>query len=177
MGKKVERRCGRQELADYLADLSQQLRRGKLEAEGRVWTVPEQVDVKIHLKEEEGYCTSKISWQWPAPGESHRGSSEAAPRESTSFKAVKVKLSATFKDLQRVIGEGLFPDDKTMTDFLENSRTFAALAKPEWQKSMAEYLTHLENFRGAVENRLAETMRQELQNLTNCMAACHREFK
>ena len=31
MGKKVKRRCSRQELADYLADLSQQLRRGKLE--------------------------------------------------------------------------------------------------------------------------------------------------
>ena len=177
MGKKVERRCGRLELADYLADLSQQLRRGKLEAEGRVWTVPEQVDVKIHLKEEEGYFTSKISWQWSARGESHQVSSEAAPQEPTSFKAVKVKLSASFKDLQRVIGEGLFPDAKTMTDFLENSRTFAALVKPEWQKSMAEYLTHLENLQGAVENRLAETMHQELQNLTNCMAACHREFK
>ncbi len=177
MGKKVERRCGRQELADYLADLSQQLRRGKLKAEGRVWTVPEQVDVKIHLKEEEGYCTGKISWQWSARGEAHQGSSEAASREPTSFKAVKVRLGASFKNLQRVIGGGLFPDARTMTDFLENSRTFAASAKPEWQKSMAEYLTHLENLRGAVENRLAETMRQELQNLTNCMAACHREFK
>jgi XXXCH domain-containing protein len=177
MGKKVERRCGRLELADYLADLSQQLRRGKLEAEGRVWTVPEQVDVKIHLKEEEGCFTSKISWQWSARGESHQGSSEAAPREATSFKAVKVRLGASFKDLQRVIGEGLFPDAKTMADFLQNSRTFAALAKPEWQKSMAEYLTHLDNLQGAVENRLAETMHQELQNLTNCMAACHREFK
>ena len=66
---------------------------------------------------------------------------------------------------------------RTMTDFLENSRTFAALVKPEWQQSMAEYLTHLENLQDAVENRLAETMRQELQNLTDCMAACHREFK
>ena len=177
MGKKVERRCGRQELADYLADLSQQLRRGKLAAEGRVWAVPEQVDVKIRFKEEEGYYTGKISWQWSASGASHRVSTEAAPQKPTSFKAVKVRLGASFKDLQRVIGEGLFPDARTMTDFLENSRTFAALAKPEWQKSMAEYLTHLENLQGAVENRLAETMRQELQNLTNCMAACHREFK
>jgi len=177
MGKKVERRCGRQELADYLADLSQQLRRGQLEAEGRVWMVPEQVDVKIHLKEEEGYFTGKIRWQWSALGESHQVSREAAPQEPTSFKAVKVRLGAAFKNLQRVIGEGLFPDAKTMTDFLENSRTFAAMVKPEWQKSLAEYLTHLENLQHAMENRLAETMRQELQNLANCMAACHREFK
>lgn len=177
MGKKIEKRCSRQELADYLADLSRQLGRGRLEAEGRVWTVPEQVDVKIHLKEDEGYCTGKIKWQWSARGESHQGSSEAAPREPTSFKAVKVRLGVSFKNLQRLIGEGLFPDDQTMTDFLEQSRTFAALAKPEWQQSLAEYLTHLENLQGAVKNRLAETMRQELQNLANCMAACHREFK
>jgi len=177
MGKKVERRCSRLELADYLADLSQQLRRGQLEAGGRVLTVPEQVEVTIHLKEEEGCCTSKISWQWSARGASHQASREAAPRKPTSFKAVKVKLGASFKHLQRVIGAGLFPDERTMTDFLEASRTFAALVKPEWQQSMAEYLTHLENLRRAVENRLAETMHQELQKLTDCVAACHREFK
>ncbi len=42
MAEKVERRSGRLELADYLAGLSRQLRRGRLEAEGRIWTVPEQ---------------------------------------------------------------------------------------------------------------------------------------
>lgn len=87
MGKKVERRCGRQELADYLADLSRQLRRGRLEAEGRVWTVPEQVDVKIHLKEEEGYLTSKISWQWSVREESHQVSRGAAPPGTNLFQS------------------------------------------------------------------------------------------
>lgn len=103
MGKKVERRCGRLELADYLDNLSQQLRRGKLMAEGSVWTVPEQVDVKINLKEEEGHCTGKISWHWSALGEAHQGPSETASQEPTSFKAVKVRLGASFKNLQRAM--------------------------------------------------------------------------
>jgi len=177
VAEKVERRLGRLELADYLAGLSQQLRRGRLEAEGRIWTVPEQLEVKIHFKEEEGHCSGKISWHWSAPEAAPRVSREAPPQEPTSFKAVKLKLSASFKELQRVIGAGLFPDKQMLAYFLEQSRSFAALAQPAWQQSMAVYLIHLDNFQSAVEQQLAETMRQELQNLTTCMASCHREFK
>jgi XXXCH domain-containing protein len=177
MGEKVEKRLGRLELADYLADLSQQLRRGELKAGGRLWTVPEQVEVKIHLKEEEGQVSGKIGWQWVVSGTAPHVATEAPQVEPASFKAVKLKLAASFKELQRVVGEGLFPDQQLLADFREDSRSFAALARPEWQQPMAEYLKHLENFQDAVVQRLAETMRQELHNLTTCMTSCHREFK
>jgi XXXCH domain-containing protein len=153
------------------------LRRGELQAGGRIWTVPEQVEVKIHLKEEEGQVSGKISWQWPLHGEAPHVSGATPHPEPASFKAVKLKLSTSFKELQRVVGEGLFPDQHLLADFLEDSRSFAALARAEWRQPMAEYLKHLENFQGAVAQRLAETMRQEWHNLTTAMASCHREFK
>ncbi len=177
MGEKETRRLGRLELADYLAGLSEQLRRGRLEAEGRSLTVPDQMEVKIHFKEDKGCFSAKISWQWAGRGTAPRAAGEAAPQEPVSFKAVKLKLSATFKELQRVIAAGRFPDQQLLADFLEQSRSFADLGQPAWQQPLAEYLTHLDNFHRAAEQRLAETMRQELRALASCMASCHREFK
>ncbi len=177
MGTKVEKRFDRLELADYLADLSQQLRRGRFEAEGRIWTVPAEVDAKIHFKEEEGLLVTKISWHWSALGGYIPESEGTAPREHTSFKDVKTRMRNGFKELQRLIMAGVFPDEKVMRDFVEDSRSFAEFVKPEWQKPLAEYMMHLENLQGAVENRQLEAMQNELQALVNCMIECHREFK
>ena len=49
MEKKVQKKFSRLELADYLAALNQQLRRGRLEAPGRSWTVPPEVDAWIRF--------------------------------------------------------------------------------------------------------------------------------
>lgn len=185
MGKKEERSFTREELADYLADLSEQLRRGSLADGGRHWTVPEQLYAKIGLKEEDGGVAVKISWQWSTREARHGIKMEPAttpaqapvPAQPASFKEVKVKLGAGFKNLQRRLGAGLLPEARMMQDFVEDSQTFARFARSEWRQPLAEYLTHLENLLRAVENQQLEDARREVQLLSDRMASCHREFK
>jgi XXXCH domain-containing protein len=75
------------------------------------------------------------------------------------------------------VRQGAFPDDRTLRDFVESSRAFAALAEPDWASAMQEYLDHLANLEHAVANRQPEVMLHELRDLQNCMSVCHREFK
>ena len=181
MDKKVERTFARLELADYLATLSEQLRRRRLEAQGRTWPVPEEVGVKFHLKEEEGCLVGKLSWRWSLKGDRQvvpeAKRAPAAPGAEVSFKAVKAGLAAGFKEIRRLAGQGLFPDEQMLNEFGENSRRLAAMASPEWRQAMEDYLAHLENLEGAVSRRDLPATRHELENLQNSMAACHREFK
>ena len=177
MGMKVEKRFGRQELADFLADLSRQVQGGQLKGESRVWTVPEQVEGTIHLKEEEGEVVTKIKLRWPAGAGHQPVSKPASPQESLALKAVKTRLSPPFKELQRQIREGTVPDQKTVQDFVENSLLFAKLVKPEWQELMAEYLAHVDKLQQAVAGGRMEAMQEELQALVDRMMVCHREFK
>lgn len=177
MGLKVEKRFGRQELADFLADLSNQVRGGQLKGESRAWTVPEQVEGTIHLKEEKGEVVAKIKVWWPTGAGYRPVAKEASPQESLSLKAVKARLSVPFKELQRLIKAGSTPDTKLVQDFVDSSRVFAKLAKPEWQELMAEYLGHVEKLQQAVASGQMEAMQQELQALVDRMIVCHREFK
>ncbi|MCX5893088.1 MAG: GAK system XXXCH domain-containing protein [Deltaproteobacteria bacterium] len=177
MGIKVKKSFSRQELADFLADLSAQVRRGRMQGETRVWTVPEQVEASIHLKEEDGEVLTKIKLRWPMGAGRQAVAEPASPQESRSLKDVKARLSVPFKELQRLIREGIVPDQKTVQDFVEHSRLFAKLAKPEWQELMAEYLAHVEKLQQAVTSGQMEAMQQELQALVDRMIVCHREFK
>ncbi len=177
MGIKVEKRFGRQELADFLADLSKQVQGGQLKGETRVWMVPEQVEGTMHLKEEEGEVVAKIKLRWPSGTGRRAVAKEASPQESLDMKAVKTKLGHSFKELQRLIKEGTVPDQKTVQDFVENSRLFAKLVRPEWQELMAAYLAHVEKLEQAAAGGRMEAMHQELQTLVERMIICHREFK
>lgn len=175
MGIKVEKRFGRQELAFFLADLSKQVQSGQLKGETRNWTVPEQVEGTIHLKEEEGEVVTKIKLRWPA-GEGYQPvKSEAG--EPLSIKEVKASLNAPFKELQRLIMEGVIPDKKAVQDFVENSRLFAKFIKPEWQLQMEKFMVHVENLERAVGTGQMEAMQRELEVLVDGMIVCHRKFK
>ena len=54
MGEKDEQTMSRLELADYLKNLSEELRRGTLAAQGRHWTVPDDLDVRMEVQGKEG---------------------------------------------------------------------------------------------------------------------------
>ena len=177
MGIKVEKRFSRQELADFLADLSQQVRSGKMKGETRAWTVPEQVEGTIHLKEEEGEVVAKIKLRWPTGAGRQAVSKAMTPQESLSLKAVKTGLSHSFKELQRQIMAGTIPDKKTVQDFVENSQLFAKFIKPEWQLQMEKYLVHVQNLERAVAIGQMEAIQRELEVLVDGMMVCHREFK
>jgi XXXCH domain-containing protein len=177
MGDRDERTMSRLELADYLKNLSEELRRGALAAQGRHWTVPGDLDVEIEVKEKKGRLVAKLRWSWSTLGDYDRGAGEEISRGQDSLKTVKKRLGAAFKALQQVVSQGGWPDDRTLGDFVESSRAFGAMAEPDWATAMQEYLDHLANLEHAVANRQQEVMLHELRDLQNCMAACHREFK
>jgi XXXCH domain-containing protein len=177
MGEKEERTWGRLELAGYLNHLSEQLRRGTLEAQGRHWTVPEGLHARMEFKEKKGRLITKLSWSWSTLGDYDMASRDEVSRWQDSLKTVKKRLGASFKNLQRAVSQGGFPDEHTLSDFVANFQAFAAMAEPDWQGALQEYLDHLANLQHAVERRQLEVMRHELRDLQNCMASCHREFK
>ncbi|MHB9072838.1 MAG: GAK system XXXCH domain-containing protein [Desulfobaccales bacterium] len=177
MGEKPEQTLSRLELANYLENLSAQLRRGALETHGRHWTVPDDLDVRMEFKEKKGYLVAKLSWSWSTLGDYDRSSREEVSRYQESMKTVKKRMGASFKALQQAVGQGAFPDDKALADFVAVSQAFAAMAEPDWQGAMQEYLDHLANLQHAVANRQQEVMLHELRDLQACMSSCHREFK
>ena len=177
MGEKNEQPLSRLELADYLKNLSEELRRGAMEAQGRHWTVPDELDVRMEFKEKKGRLHAKLSWSWSTLKDYDPASREEVNRWQGDLKTVKKRLGAGFKALQQAVGQGGFPESRTLEDFVESSRAFAALAEPDWENAMQEYLDHLAILTHAVANRQQEVMLHELRDLQNCMAACHREFK
>jgi XXXCH domain-containing protein len=177
MGEKNEQTMSRLALADYLKNLSEELRRGAMEARGRHWTVPDELDVEMDVKEKKGRLAVKLRWSWSTLGDYDGPARQEVSRGQDSMKTVKKRLGAAFKALQQVVSGGGFPDEPTLKDFVASSRAFAALAEPDWATAMQEYLDHLANLEHAVANRQPEVMAHELRDLQACMSSCHREFK
>ncbi len=177
MGEKNDQTMSRLAWADYLHHLSEELRQGALAAQGRHWTVPEELDVRMEFKEKKGHLVAKLSWAWSTLGDYDGAARHEVSRWQDSMKTVKKRLGAAFKALQQAVGQGDFPDDRTLREFTESSRAFAAIAEPDWGQAMQEYMDHLANLTHAVANHQQEVMLHELRDLQNCMNSCHREFK
>jgi XXXCH domain-containing protein len=177
MGEKDEQTMSRLELADYLTNLGEQLRQGAFSAQGRHWTVPDDLFVRMEFKEKKGHLGAKLSWSWSTLGDYDGATREEVSRSQDSMKTAKKRLGAGFRALQQAVSQGGWPDDRTLEDFVASSRAFAAMAEPDWANAMQEYLDHLAILTHAVANRQQEVMLHELRDLQNCMAACHREFK
>jgi XXXCH domain-containing protein len=177
MGEKDEQTMSRVKLADYLQNLSEELRRGTLVAQGRHWTVPNDLEVRTEFKEKKGRLVAKLSWSWSTLEDYDRGAREEVGRWRGDMKTVKKRLGAAFKALQQAVSQGGFPEARILEDYMASSRAFAAMAEPDWGNAMQEYLDHLANLAHAVANRQQEVMVHELRDLQNCMSSCHREFK
>jgi XXXCH domain-containing protein len=177
MGERDGHTMSRLELADYLTNLGQQLRQGAFAAQGRHWTVPDDLFVRMEFKEKRGHLGAKLSWSWSTLEDYHGLAREEISRGQESLKTVKKRLGTTFKALQQAVSSGGFPETRTVDDFAAASRAFAAMAEPEWATAMQEYLDHLANLEHAVANRQQEVMLHELRDLQASMSSCHREFK
>jgi XXXCH domain-containing protein len=177
MGDKAEQTMSRLELADYLTNLGEQLRQGAFSAQGRHWTVPDDLNVRMEFKEKKGHLAAKLSWSWSTLGDYDGAARQEVSRGQDSLKTVKKRLGAGFKALQQAVSQGSFPETRILEDFVATSRAFAAMAEPDWETAMQEYLDHLANLQHAVANRQQEVMLHELRDLQNCMSSCHREFK
>jgi XXXCH domain-containing protein len=177
MGEKDEQTMSRLELADYLTTLGKQLRQGTFAAQGRRWTVPDSLNVRLEFKEKKGHLAAKLSWSWSTLGDYDGAAREEIRRGQDSMKTVKKRLGAAFRTLQQAVSAGGFPEPRILEEFAAASRAFAALAEPEWETAMQEYLDHLANLEHAVANQQQEVMLHELRDLQTCMSSCHREFK
>jgi len=164
MGDQKAQTMSRLELADYLKNLSEELRRGALAVQGRHWTVPDDLDVGMEVKEKKGRLVAKLRWSWSTLGDYDGAARQEVSRGQESMKTVKKRLGAAFKALQKVVSQGGVPDDRTLGGYLEGSRAFAAMADPDWETAMQEYVDHLANLVHAVAGRQPEVVVNELRD-------------
>ena len=102
---------------------------------------------------------------------------EEVTRWQDTFKALKKRMAADYKVLEKAIAGGSYPDDAILKEFINHSNEMAKFADPEWQEAMIEYQDHLENLKRAVENKQLEVVPHEIRDLRARMKACHRDFK
>ncbi|KPJ99708.1 MAG: hypothetical protein AMJ60_04125 [Desulfobacterales bacterium SG8_35] len=177
MADKIEKEFSRNELADYLTSMAEQLRAGKLSSEKGMWTVPEKFGAKIQLKEKKGRIELKLNCRWSTLGDYTREDRDQINNWRESMKTVKKRMGTSFKEVVKAAERGGFPEKKSIEDFVATSRVFAESADPEWSDAMAEYMDHLENFILAVDEQQIELMLHEIRDLQYRMKACHKEFK
>jgi len=177
MKNKIEKEFTRAELADYLQKLAEQLRSGGIESDGRNWSVPDQLTAKITHKEKKGRIETKLKWRWSTLEDYNSEERKEIAQWQDSFKTVKKRLAAAFKELDMAARSGNMPDEKTLSAFIDDSNAMAAFAEPEWHEAMNTYMDHLKNLRHAVENNQLEVVAHELRDLRAGMRACHRDFK
>jgi len=167
----------RLELAGHLEALAQRLRRG--EAAEDIALAPG-IEASLHIKEKKGRPAAKVSLKWVPPA---YAAPEFVPckdeglRQLASFKEVKKRLAVTFRELEKIAGQGDFPGEDKLKDFAAAAREFNHFAEPEWQAEMQIVLEHAANLELAWKNRELEMLRHELRDLHNQMMTCHREHK
>ena len=177
MTDKIEKEFSRNEFADYLTSMAEQLRAGKLSSEKGMWTVPEKFVAKIQLKEKKGRIELKLNCRWSTLGDYTQQDRKQINDWHQSMKTVKKRMGSSFKEVIAAAGKGIFPDKRSIEDFVATSRVFAESADPEWSDAMDEYMDHLENFIRASEEKQLEVMLHEIRDLQYRMKACHKEFK
>ena len=177
MADKIEKEFSRNELADYLTTMAEQLRAGKLSSEQGIWTVPEKFGAKIQLKEKKGRIELKLNCRWSTLGDYTQQDRDQINDWHESMKTVKKRMGSSFKEVTKAAEKGAFPEKRSIEDFVATSRIFAESADPEWSDAMDEYMDHLENFIRAVKKQQLEVMLHEIRDLQYRMKACHKEFK
>ena len=177
MDDKIEKEFRRNEFAEYLATLAEQLRDGKISSAKGVWTVPEAFGAKIQLKEKKGRIELKINCRWSTLADYTTIDREQLVGWQDSMKSVKKRMGSSFKEITKSAAAGEFPETRAVDDFVKTSKIFAESADLEWKDAMDEYMDHLENFVRAIEGQQFEVVLHEIRDLQYRMKGCHKEFK
>ena len=177
MGDKIQKEFNRNEFAQYLETLAEQMRAGKISSAKGDWAVPEGFGAKVELKEKKGRFELKINCRWSTLAEYSAQDREKIVDWYASMKVVKKRMGSSFKEITKSTADGEFPEARSVDDFVKTSRIFAESADSEWKDAMDEYMDHLENFVRAVEGGQFEVMLHEIRDLQYRMKACHKEFK
>ena len=167
----------RQELAGHLEELARRLRQGE---GGEDIRLSPGVEAYCHIKEKKGRHAAKVSIKWLPPA---YATPDLVPckdeglKQLASFKEVKKRLNGLFREFQKIAGQGEFPEEGKLQEFVALSREFDRFTEPEWQTEMQAYHEHVANLELAWKNRQLEMFQHELQDLQNQMISCHREHK
>jgi XXXCH domain-containing protein len=175
MGEKIERGFAREELADYLEKLAQQLRRGFFEVEGTQRGVPEHLETKIEVKEKKGCVNAKLRFRWSVLNEYDEKTRAQMARQQKDFREVKNQLAEVFSELLELANLWVLPAESKVMRFVELSQEFSTFTDPDWENELQEFLDHVNNLCAAVQNRNLDVFERELRDLKVLVKACHRE--
>lgn len=173
MGQDETKEMTREELAQLLHELADQVGRGEMQVAGQKQAMPARVEVDLEYKEKKGRLQVRVGWRGVRSEDIPVA--EAAP--AAAFKNVKKRLAAGFGRLRATVQAGNLPPGAEIAPFLEDARAFARLADPEWEPEMENFLSHVENLVLAMEGGNLEMVRHELEDLRNQEITCHREHK
>ena len=175
MEDKVKRDLPRQELADYLEKLAQQLRRGSFEVEGKPWDVPESLDTKIEIQEKKGCVNAKVRFRWSVLDKYDEKTRAGMIRRQQDFKDLKNQLTEVFSELLGLAQLWVLPPESKVMRLVELSRELAKFADPDWETEMKEYLDLVDNLYGALKKGQMELFLHILSDLKTLVRTCHRE--
>jgi len=175
MEDKIDRGLRREELADFLENLAQQVRSGAVEVEGKSWGVPERLDTKIEIGEKKGCVNAKLRFRWSVVDEYDEKTRARILRRQQDFKELKNQLAEVFSELLSLSQLWVLPAESKVMRFIELSRELADFTDPDWESEMKEYLDHVDNLYLALKNGQLEMFLHELRDLKVLVKACHRE--
>lgn len=170
-------KLNRAELVRTLEELTRQLKAGKLEYEDRQWTVPENVQVQMDLKEKKGRLSCKIKFRWSTLNDYEATSLEEVNHWKDSFKDVKKQMGRSFAALAKAARQNTFPSSEMVQQFIDHSEAFQRLADPDWEAAMEEYQDHIANLQRAVQDQRMQDFQHELRDLKARKTICHRDYK
>lgn len=175
MEEKIERRCLRQNLANYLENLARQLRAGSIEVEGERWGVPEQINTKFEVWEKRGCVQAHLYLRWPVGDLEDPTALRERCLRHQEFTQLKNQLAEAFSELLELAQMWLLPAESQVMKFMELSREFVLLADPEWESEITEYMGHVESLFFAVKNKQLEIFLHEIRDLKVLVKTCHQE--
>jgi XXXCH domain-containing protein len=175
MEDKVKRSFQRQELADYLENLAQQLRRGSFEVEGKPWGVPELLDTKIDIQEKKGCVNAKVRFRWSVLDEYDEKTRSRMIRRQQDFKDLKNQLTEVFSELLGLAQLWVLPAESKVMRFVELSKELTKFADPDWETEMKEYLDLVDNLYDTLKKGQMEMFLHILSDLKALVRTCHRE--
>lgn len=177
MKETIDREFTRDALADHLTALAEQLKKGGLVMDKRTWTVPDNLGVKIRIKEKKGRISYRLSCRWSTLADYGIAERDTVDQWKQSMKSVKKELSAAFKKVNKDVKASGLPSKATLEQLNASSNAMQRLADPEWSDGMDIYMDHLKNLNHACASGQKEVVLHEVSDLRNCMRLCHKEFK
>lgn len=175
MVDKIEQRFGREELADYLENLAQQVRQSSFEVGGTRRGVPDHLDTLIEIKEKKGCVNAKVRFRWSVLDEYDEKTRALMLRRQKDFKEVKSQLAEVFSELLNLAQLWVLPPESKVMRFVELSEEFSGFTDPDWDSDLQEYMHHVNNLHAAVKKRSLDEFERELRDVKVLVKACHRE--